>query len=152
MRNAYRLVVFVDDERKIIIIRPIGDMPGAEFVEKLFEAYEGVTAPWLYSRLCDFRRFDGHLQQHDLDEIVRRWQVLAAGQAYHANVAIISLDAFARIRLPSVSPQFPNETICLFTDYHEAMGWLLSADKANYLEQVRHIPPQVRPDDRIEIL
>lgn len=152
MRNAYRLVVFVDDERKVIIIRPIGDMPGTEFVEKLFEAYDRVTAPWLYSRLNDFRRFEGQLSPQDLDDIGRRWRAVAMDHPYHANVAVVSLDPFAGIRLPLISPQFPNETICLFSDYHEAMGWLLAADQVGYLEQVRHIPPQVRRDDRIEII
>ena len=151
MNSAYRLVFFVDEERKVIIIRPIGDMPGAEFIDKAFEGYERLTKPWLYSRLNDFRRFDGRLSDDDLAEIARRWRLLVGDEHYHANVALISLDPFTRIRLPLVSPQFPNETICLFTDFHEAMGWLLSSDREAYLDEVRQLPVQARVDERIDI-
>lgn len=140
MGSAYRFNFFVDDDRKVIIIRPIGDMPGSVFVERLFAAYADVTAPWTYGRITDFRRFEGYLDNSDLAEIARRWVEMTVGVTYHAYVAVVSTDAVDRLRIPAVSPQFPNETICLFTDYHEAMGWLMAPDREAYLDRVRSNP------------
>ena len=142
MGSAYRFNVFVDEDRKVIITRPIGDMPGSVFVERLFDAYASVTAPWTYGRISDFRRFEGFLDNSDLAEIARRWKEMTVGIDYHAYVAVVSTDVVDRLRIPAVSPQFPNETICLFTDYHEAMGWLLATDREAYLERMRLAPRQ----------
>ena len=133
MAREYHFNFFVDTERMVIIIRPIGYMPGPYFVEKLFEAYRKLDAPWRFSRINDFRRFDGHFSQDDLDAIAQGWKEIADGQPYSANVAVVSQDPLARLRISAVSPQFPNETICVFSDYHEAMGWVLANDQTAYL-------------------
>ena len=147
MRDDYRLNFFVDTERMMIIIRPIGNMPGPVFVEQLFAAYAKVEAPWSYARLNDFRRFTGFLDERDLIEIATRWVKLKGRVKYKAFVAVVSLDAHDRVRLPSASKRFPQETICLFTDYHEAVGWLLASDKGRYLDGLEPLPRHIRRDD-----
>jgi hypothetical protein len=127
-KPSYKLVFMANADLRIIVVRPVGPMPGSDFVEQLFEAYAGVEAPWTYNRLTDFRRFNGYISQADLENIARRWKDLAAGHAYHARVAVLSEDRHDRIRVPAASPMFPNETICLFNDFHEAMGWLKGID------------------------
>jgi hypothetical protein len=92
MSREYRFNTFIDQERKILTVRPIGYMPGTYFVDKLFEFYARVDEPWTYNRVTDVRRFDGRLIQEDLDEIAKRWTKLADGRAYHAHVAVVSLD------------------------------------------------------------
>lgn len=151
MRERYRLNFIVDDEHKLIVIRPIGDMPAMEFVERLFAAYEGVDRPWLYRRVNDFRRFDGFLDNDVLAEIARRWAALSGGLDYHAYVAVVTTDTLDRLRLPSVSPQFAKETICLFTDYHEAVGWLLAEDRDTYLAGLGEAYMPARHADEIHI-
>ena len=128
MRNAYRLNVIADHDRKIIIFRVIGPMPSVEFAERLFETYEAMEAPWTYSRIMDFRRFEGLVDFAVVEDIARRWAALCAGRMIHSRVAVISLDALDRARVPAASPMFPNETICHFSDYHEAMAWITSPD------------------------
>jgi hypothetical protein len=123
-------------------------MPGTYFVDKLFEFYARVEEPWTYNRVTDVRRFDGKLIQEDLDEIAKRWMTLADGRPYHAHVAVVSLDRLASFRVAAVSAQFPNETMCVFTDYHEAINWLLAVDKDAFLARLGKTSlPQHRDDD-----
>ena len=150
MQNRYRLNVIVDEANKLIIVRPIGDMPAMAFVAQVFERYHALSEPWSYRRVNDFRRFEGYLDDDALSEIARRWTELTAGIAYRANVAVVTADARDHIRLPAVSPQFPNETICVFTDYHEAVGWLLSETPDTYLAGLAKVPSRVE-DSRIVI-
>ncbi len=42
-------------------------------------------------------------------------------------------DRWEKLRLPEVSRQFPHETICYFSDYHEAVGWILANDRPDFL-------------------
>lgn len=148
MSREYRFNTFIDNERRILTVRPIGYMPGAYFVDKLFEFYARVDEPWTYNRVNDVRRFDGRLIQEDLNQIADRWKDLARGQAYHAHVAVVSLDRLASFRVAAVSAQFPNETMCVFTDYHEAINWLLAVDRDIFLAGLGKTSlPQHRDDD-----
>ncbi len=143
MRGRYRLNFIVDEAARLVIIRPIGDMPAMEFVEQVFDRYHAMSEPWNWRRVNDFRRFEGYLDDASLAEIARRWAELTDGIPYRANVAVVTVDPRDHIRIPAVSPQFPNETICVFTDYHEAVGWLLSETPDAYLaglSEVRHSP------------
>ncbi len=136
MSVAYKFNTYTDRERKLLTLRPIGPMPGSVFVEKLFEFYATLEEPWTYGRINDFRRFEGKLAQADLDEIGRRWIELARGRTYKAYVAVVTFDRTASFRVAIVSPQFPNETICVFTDYHEAVQWVLAPDRDAYLSRL----------------
>jgi hypothetical protein len=150
--HSYRLNFFVDDVRKVLIIRPIGCMPPRYFIADLFAAYAKVKAPWTYGRLSDLRRFDWTLTDDDVKEIARRWSILTAGQTYSANVAVVSNDPTTQVRIPAASEHFLNETICMFTDYHEAMGWLVSTQKQAYLDGIRSTPPKAgRMDHQIVV-
>ena len=133
MRGRYRLNFMVDEASKLIIVRPIGDMPAALLVDQLFDRYLGMTAPWTYRRVNDLRRFEGFFEQDALVEIARRWAALTAGVTYSTQVAVVTHDPLDRVRLPAVSPHFPNETFCLFTDFHEAVGWLNADTPEAYL-------------------
>ena len=144
-----RLVFMANPERKIIVVRPIGDLPPRVFIDRLFEAYGSLEAPWTFNRLNDFRRYDGYISDKDIAEIAQRWKILAAGQMYHAHVAVVSHDHFAKTRVPAISPLFPNETICLFGDFHEAMGWLTAPDKSAFFGTLAPAVALVREDSRI---
>jgi hypothetical protein len=126
----YRLNVFVDEDRRVLIFRLIGAMPSAEFVERLHTAYATIERPWAWSRVMDFRRFEGLIEFSDVEEMARRWQEMTAGEVYHARVAVVSTDPLDKARVPTASPLFPNETVCYFSDYHDAMAWVLASDDA----------------------
>lgn len=147
----FRLVFFVDMERRILIARPVGHATGAEFVAKLFEAYATVDAPWTFRRLHDHRRFEGTFDAVDQEEYLVRWAILAEGQTYHTDVAVVELMANDTMRHATPSPVSANEQICYFTDYHEAMGWLLASDKSAYLDRARMSPLRGFDSGSIEI-
>ncbi len=142
----FRFVFMVNPEKRLIVVRPIGDMPGVDFVDRLFEAYGNVEAPWTFNRLIDLRRFDGHLTDKDHTRINARWRELSAGRDYHAYVAIVSFDAMDWLRVPMVRPGLSNETVCHFSDYHEAVGWLTAPNRTGYLASLAP-PARVRRDD-----
>jgi hypothetical protein len=146
MRPNCKLNIFVNDTRKIIIVRPIGPLPAAEFMDEVFKACANIEAPWEYSRLNDFRRFETTLADDDVREMASRWAEITHGHDYPTRVALVRLDSWNEVRLPSISPLFPNDTLCVFTDYHEAMGWLMAEDSEAYLEGLR-ATPLARPDD-----
>lgn len=151
MRDRYRLNFIVDEAARLVIIRPIGDMPAMEFVEQVFAHYRALHEPWNWRRVNDFRRFEGFLDQAALTEIARLWAELTQGIVYRARVAVVTHDPLDHIRLPGISPQFPNEIICLFTDYHEAVGWLLSEAPDTYLAGLAEVRLGVRDASQIII-
>lgn len=128
MSLPYRMNVFVDDHRKVMVLRVIGPMPGDEYAERLFEAYGGVADAWNYARLMDFRRFEGELSFRQIEAIAERWKTMTADVDYCGKVAVVSTDPLDAVRVPAVSPQFPKETVCHFRDFYEAMDWLTAPD------------------------
>ncbi len=152
MAIRYRFNFIVNDDDRIIIVRPIGDIPGAMLVDLLLNAYSNVTAPWTYNRVNDFRRYEGYLEDVHLAELARRWSEWTAGISYHSHVAILPRHAFEKLRLPEISPQFPNETICFFGDYHEAVGWVLSADRGNFLAGLGKLGPPRADEGAISVI
>lgn len=148
---TFRFVFMVNPEKRLIVVRPIGDMPGVDFIDRLFDAYDTVEAPWTFNRLIDFRRFDGHLNEAEFDAIAARWQAMAGGQTYRAHIAMVSFEAMDRLRVPMVRPGLPHETVCHFSDYHEAMGWLTSDDRSGYLAGLAPGKQVRRDDGRIRV-
>ncbi|MFT4077402.1 MAG: hypothetical protein QM647_17885 [Asticcacaulis sp.] len=151
MVDAYRFKFFCDPDKRMMIVRPIGNMPGAVFVEKLHEAYMSVDKPWTYMRLKDFRRYEGVLSNSDIATMSANWAALTGDKDYETFVAIVSHDHYVQQRMPHVSAQFPHETICLFTGFHEAMGWLRADDKTAYLKSIDPLAPPRRDDGRIVV-
>ncbi len=152
MTDRYRFNFYVNTEHRMLIARVIGDMPSNDYASRMAEAYAKVDEPWTYSRLIDFRRFDGHITQGDVEEMARQWADLTEGQDFRADVAIVSFDPNYKIRAPIRSPYNFHETLCYFMDYHEAIGWLLAEDQEQYLERARAVPRKLHDDGRIRIV
>ena len=150
MLKRCRLNFIVDEANKLVIVRPIGDIPTAQLVSQLFEHYHTLDKPWSWRRINDLRRFDGFFDQDTLDDIARRWAGLTAGVTYKTQVAVVTNDPLDTLRLPAASAQFPNETICLFTDFHEAVGWLLAKDPDTYLAGLAEVKQRV--DDSLIVI
>lgn len=146
-----RFNFILNKSHRLMIVRPIGDLAGDVFAERVIASYSAVEAPWRYNRILDFRRHEGVVGEADRHAIIDAWQSMTAGKIYHANVARLPRDPDVQFRVPTTSVPFPNETVCLFADYHEAVGWLLAFDKTNYLRALGPIEPsRLITDNRVK--
>lgn len=151
MDARHRFHRFIDADRRVIVFRPIGAVTPEAFVEDVFCALGDIAEPWTYNRLFDLRRWDERLRPETVEAMAGRWARLTDGQIFHARIAVVSFDPSVTIRAPAATGQFPDEIICHFTDYHEAMAWLLSIDPAGYLTEARQHVPNRAIDGRIVI-
>jgi len=141
MSRAPRVQCFVDDDQQVIILRVIGDVPPDIFVDLVFEKLSGVREPWTYARLFDVRRWDHRFGADTVKSLARRWAALTEGHIYHARVAVTTFDHGTHFREAAASEHFPDETVCYFDNYHEAMGWLKATDPAAYIRGLADKPP-----------
>lgn len=146
-----RFVFIADEDNRLMTVRAIGDMQGDILADNIIAAYRTVASPWTYNRIIDLRRHTGFVSDADRGRIATAWAEITAGVDYHAHVAMLPHDAYERLRLPLISADFPHETICMFTDYHEAVGWLLAADRDQYLNGLRDRPAIAGGDHSINI-
>ncbi|MBP2159091.1 MULTISPECIES: hypothetical protein [Asticcacaulis] len=151
MTSGPKFNTFIDEAHRFLVIRPIGAMFGAELVERVMQLYRSLKAPWTYNRIVDLRRYDGHITTADLDNAAAAWEEISAGIDYRLSVAMVVRDAYEKLRLPEISERFPNETICYFSDYHEAIGWILAEDHSRYLDGLGPIPQRRRDVGAIQI-
>ncbi len=151
MDASHRFHRFIDTDRRVIVFRPIGPLAPETFVDEVFAALGELAAPWTYNRLFDLRRWDERLRPETVKAMAGRWAALTEGQIFHARIAVVSFDPTVTIRVPAATGHFPDEIICHFTDYHEAMDWLLSIDPAGYLIEARQHAPNRAIDGRIVI-
>ena len=151
MIGCARLNVFTDHANGMLIVRPIGVMAGSDFVERLIEAYYKIDAPWNYNRLVDLRRFEGELSDDNCESFARAWARLTADVVYDACIATVITDQPCELRRPERSARFPQETVCFFRDYHEAVGWLLADDRDAYLAGLGEMPEAQLTDTSVYI-
>lgn len=151
MTTKSRFNVFMDQEHRFLVIRPIGPIPGAEVGARVLEFYGSVDAPWTFNRIVDLRRHDGYVSNSDLDAIATGWAEMTKGIAYRAHVAMVVKDAYEKLRAPEISSRFPNETICYFSDYHEAVGWIIAVDQSQYLANLGAVPERMRDSGSISV-
>ncbi len=128
-----RLNVVADYAHSVIVVRPIGHFEPDDFVEEISQAYQRIDEPWRFNRLLDFRRFESTLPPSALNAVAALWEAVGRAHPYHAHVALVSHDPKVEQRIPSLSQRRPHETLRLFSDYHEAFGWLIAADRDAYL-------------------
>ncbi len=151
MGTRPRLNFIVDNPSRLLIVRPIGSLTAIEFVEQLYESYAGLSEPWIYRRVTDLRRWDCEFDPISQAEMVHRWSGLTQGITYQTLVATVAQDAGDRLRIAGPSPHLPHETACVFTDYHEAVGWLLASDPAAYLAGLGEVPFRQRQAPFLEL-
>lgn len=151
MDASHRFHRFVDTDRRVIVFRPIGHMPIDDFIDSVFTALADIAEPWTYNRLFDLRRWDERLRPEAVQAMAERWACLTEGQIFHARIAVVSFDPSVTIRAPAATGQFPDEIICHFADYHEAIEWLTAIDPAGYLIEARQHAPNRAVDGRIVI-
>ena len=133
MNTRRSLNFIVSNAHGFLVVRPIGDLVPDDLADAIIEAYKSVEAPWRYNRIIDFRRYKGYLGDDFRAAIGRRWADMTAGISFHSFIAVVFRGAHEKFRRPETTSAFPSDTLCYFTDYHEAVGWLLAEDKDAYL-------------------
>ena len=98
------------------------------------------------------RRLVGYVGDEDRGRIAQRWAEITAGVTYSAKVAMLAADRFEKLRLPEICQDFPNETICFFTNYNGAVGWLLAPNGDDFLSKLGDAPVSRRHEHAISIL
>jgi hypothetical protein len=150
MTSRTRFNTFIDDAHGFLVVRPIGDLPGPEFAARVIDFYRSLEAPWRYNRIIDGRRHDAYMTDQDRATIAEAWAGITSGIDYRALVALVVRDRWEKLRLPEISAQFPNETVCCFCDYHEAVGWVLSQDRQQFLSNLGQVPVRRRDEHAID--
>lgn len=125
MRTRFNFIE--DNVSRILVVRPIGDLPSKAFADHVIEAYSSVEQPWTYNRIIDLRRHHVYVTNDDRAGIAKAWAGITAGIQYQAFVAMLMRDTFEKLRLPEISVDFPNETVCLFNEYQDAVSWLIGS-------------------------
>src|SRR3569623_2532866 len=115
---------FIYQDGKVIVMRIIGAMAHADVVERLFAVYDAIPEPWTWQRIIDLRRIEGVLTFADIEDEARRWAQYTEGRTYRSKYAVVSTDPLEKARVPAAIPLFPNEIVCHFSDYHEALKWV----------------------------
>jgi hypothetical protein len=151
MNSRSRVNLIVDDQNRLITIRPIGVLPKSELLAQVYEGYAKLKAPWTYRRARDLRRWESKCDPVGETEISRHWAELTAGHDHKPFVAVVLADASDHLRQPRVSPGCPDEIVCDFTDYHEVVGWLLADDRDAHLAGLGDLPTRRRGPDQILI-
>lgn len=135
-----RLIFMAHSDLRVMILRPIGRVAAEDLVEQFFTSLSRVEQPWLYHRLVDVRRYEGHFSAEHVAMVAKRWQTLRGRHASYAHVALVSPHRCDRWHAASPLPGFPNETLCRFTSYPHAFNWLTAADRHAYLAQITNAP------------
>jgi hypothetical protein len=146
MHEDYRLFFSKDERHGLIVIRPIGALPPDLFIDRLFENLACIEKPWAYRRVHDYRRYLEKIDDRAEQVFARRWRDLTKGVTYEGQIAIVTYEAGVELCRPRPSPLFSHETVCCFTDYHEAIGWLMADDPAKYMSNVQNAARTHRPE------
>jgi len=141
MESVSRFQCFIDETNRVLVIRVIGDISSAAFVDLVFEKLSAIPEPWTFGRLFDVRRWAHRFGAETVLALAERWVKLTEGKIYHARVAVVTHDRGTHFKVPVASEHFPEETVCYFDDYHEASGWLRSTDAAAFLKNLATKPP-----------
>ncbi len=124
MGNQNRISHFVDDANSVLVLRLVGAVPCDLFVEKLRALRAQGEVARIHNRLIDLRHFTGHLDFSGIETYATERSKAIATSTPSSFVAIVSADPLDRARLPTVRALFPNDSLCHFFDYDEALDWL----------------------------
>ncbi len=119
-----RVAFSIDEPRKTLIFRYIGDLSGDRLYAQALDHLHTVEAPWLYDFLVDTRRFDGVIQASDTETFGRSWADLAQGRDAGRRIAVVSSDPLIRARKSLRDAIFPHRTSDVFATMDEALEWL----------------------------
>jgi hypothetical protein len=127
-----RITVRLDEERKIILFRVVGDVDGAEIVDTLMKTYAALNEPWHYHRILDMRRHDGLMHICHIDDLRQRWQAMAGEDHNVMRGAVITHNPVSFARIGNVRTSFNNKNIYTFREFEEGMAWVEKGELPEY--------------------
>lgn len=119
-----RLTLSIDTPNQIMLLRYIGGIDGADINVSMIDQLRQVDRPWDYDTIVDLRRHEGLVTADEIEELGRRWQMLAQGRDTGGCIAIVTDDPLVHARLPITRGAFPNRTVEGFALVEEAMCWI----------------------------
>jgi hypothetical protein len=121
-----RLTLSVDTPNQIIVFRYIGGIDGADINVSMIDQLRQIDQPWAYDNIVDLRRHEGLVTAGEIEDLGRRWQMLAQGRDAGGCIAIVTDDPLVFARLPITRGAFPGRIVEGFALIEEAMGWIES--------------------------
>lgn len=127
MSTHARVAFSIDETRKTLIFRYIGDLSGEQLYAQILQHLQTVEAPWYYDFLVDARRLDGVIQAGDTEAFGKQWETWAQGRDAGKRIAVISNDALIRARKNLRDAIFLHRLSGVFTTMDEALEWLATS-------------------------
>ncbi len=119
-----RLTLSVDEANKIFTIRYIGEIAGDEINQSLLQQVSQIDKPWDYDSVIDMRRHDGMVLATEIEELGKRWALLAQGRDHGRLTAIISDDPLVHARQGQSQAMFPHRVLKAFARLDEGLEWI----------------------------
>jgi hypothetical protein len=119
-----RLTLSVDDANRIIVFRYIGGIDGGDINVSMIDQLKQIDRPWDFDSIVDMRRHEGTVTAGEIEDLARRWQMLAQGRDQGRLIAIVSEDPLVFARLPISRAAFANRVVECFALMEEAMSWI----------------------------
>ena len=119
-----RLTLSVDNSNQIILFRYIGGIDGADINVSMIDQLKQIDQPWAYDNIVDLRRHEGLVTADEIEDLGRRWQMMAQGRDAGTCIAIVTDDPLVHARLPITRGAFPGRVVEGFALLEEAMGWI----------------------------
>ncbi|WP_155908362.1 hypothetical protein [Asticcacaulis sp. YBE204] len=127
----------MNTDLKVIVIRPIGYLSAERLIDNLCDRLLATQEVWRFNRLIDIRRFEGELEARDVEKLARQWRSIRGNHRSFAHMAILRLERPYRLYQAGPLSGFPDETICRFSDFQEAMTWLTTDERIGYLKSLK---------------
>lgn len=119
-----RLTISVDQANKIFTIRYIGEIAGDEINQSLLHQVSQIDKPWDYDTIVDMRRHDGTVLSTEIEDLGKRWNLLAQGRDEGRLIAIISEDPLVHARQGQSQAMFPSRILKAFARLDEGLEWI----------------------------
>ncbi|ESQ89830.1 hypothetical protein ABAC460_11040 [Asticcacaulis sp. AC460] len=122
--------VTVDETRRLITVRLIGNEPGQVYVDQALANYDRIDQPWRYNRLIDLRQYRGFMALSEIEQVGRYWAKRMVGRIERPRIALLTRDPLAHARIRSVGAMFTDIHFRAFKSRREAMDWLAEMEAA----------------------
>ncbi len=119
-----RITCAVDDGLKLIIVRCIGHIDGAEAAAVVGDHLTAVENAWAHDVLIDLSRYHGFMSSDDVHALTHRWGVFAAGRDAGRATVVISHDPLLAARRSATQILLPGRELVVLSHVHEGRAWL----------------------------
>lgn len=113
----------VNHQEKVINFAFRNNIPSREVVERTIGYLRDNREYAKYSRIFDFRFWDGYMEIADLEWLSVNYRDLFSGSPPPVKVAVVTFSALDKARSKSTAPLFEGDEIAVFETTIEARNW-----------------------------